>query len=315
MIYKVLKGFVLLIITLLFCCCEKSEVDPKTETLVFPIGRVSFESNSYKVMVINDSVYTHTPKIIADSNNGYWLEFSRDDLEEFQMLQIQFTRKKQDLVLFHEESNNTSRWVLPSYYIDSDNEEIKAKAIELTKSSTSDFMKARQIHAFVCSHIRFVSDLGHTYFHKASTTLDLKKGNCMNFSRLFVALCRAANVPARTVWGIVYGYGSGSRANYNYHHQWAEILDQDNNWRVTDLTMTKVFDINDIRYLDLIYAAEENDMVRDHHLKEIMLDKLKYYNGYPAAPSGIEYNNGVGFNIMSDNEPDSLKTGYTYQYW
>ena len=305
MVNKELNLFVLIIAIIFLTSCEKDEINQQTESLIFPIGRSSFESNSYSV-IVKDSVYT--PKVITDSNNGYWLEFSRNGLEEFQTVQIQFTRKKQDLALFSEPSNNVSKWLSSSYYIDSDNEVIKAKANELTKVLTSNLAKAKRIHRFVINHVNLNFDLRYTFYQKASTTLDLEEGNCMNYSRLFVALCRAANVPSRTIWGVVYGYGSGTVVNYNFHHQWAEILDDDNNWRVVDLTMTKAFDINDIRYLDLIYAAEENDMVRDHYLKEIMIGTIRYYNGYPAVPTGIE------FNLVSDNYPLSLTTEYVYAY-
>ena len=296
MINKELNLFVLILATAFLASCEKDEINQQTESLIFPIGRSSFESNSYSV-IINDSVYT--PKIISDSNNGYWLEFSRNDLEEFQSVQIQFTRKKQDLVLFSEPGNNLSRWLSSSYYIDSDNELIKAKAHELTQHLTSNFEKARRIYYFVIGHVKLNLDLKYPFYHKASTTLDLKEGTCMNFSRLFVALCRAANVPSRTIWGIIF---------YNYHHQWAEILDDENNWRVLDLTYTKTFDLNNIEYLDLIYAPEENNLVRDRHLKEIMIASLKYYNDYPTVLTSPD------FNFVSNNKPHSLTNEYVYEY-
>jgi hypothetical protein len=76
----------------------------------------------------------------------------------------------------------------------------------------------------------------------------------MNFSRLYVALCRASDIPARTVWGVVYGYNDDNI--YDYHHQWAEVMDESGYWHPCDFNYTTDFDLNDIRYLDLIYAAE-----------------------------------------------------------
>lgn len=304
MIRKELIFFVLAIAIQFLTGCEKNETDPQTEHLIFPIGRSSFQSNTYSV-TINGSAYS--PKVLTDSHDGYWLEFSRADLELFQTVQIQFTREKQDLNLFHEQSRNTSRWVSSSYYIDSDNELIKAKAAELTRDAASNVEKAKRIQRFVIGHLKLNFDVRYSFYHKASTTLEYKEGNCMNYSRLLVALCRAANIPSRTIWGVVYGYGPSTQLNYNFHHQWAEILDDDNNWRVLDLTMTQSFDLNNIQYLDLIYGAEENDMVRDNHLKEIMIP-IKNRNGYPVVSSDLD------FNLVSNNQPISLTTEYIYEH-
>lgn len=301
---KELNLFVLIIAFTSLISCEKDGFNQQTESLIFPIGRTSFESDSYRV-IINDSVYK--PKIITDSNNGYWLEFSRDELKEFQLVQIQFTRKKQDLVLFSEPGNNSSKWLSSSYYIDSDNELIKEKADELTRGLTSNFEKAKRIQQFVIGHVKLNIQFKYSYFQKASTTLDLKEGTCMNFARLFVALCRAGNVPSRTIVGVIFGYEPDR--NYNFGHEWAEILDDKNNWRVLDFTFTKSFDINNIKYLDLIYGPEENDFVLNHFSKEIMIASFQYYNGFPVTTTGR-----MGFNLVSDKIPLSLTTEYVYEY-
>ena len=44
--------------------------------------------------------------------------------------------------------------------------------------------------------------------------------------------------------------------NYVYnHHQWAESLNDSDYWHAADFGYTIDFDLNDIRYLDLIYAV------------------------------------------------------------
>ena len=157
-------------------------------------------------------------------------------------------------------------WISPSYYIDSDHEDLAVKAAELTEGLETRLEKAKEIHNYVYNHVAL-----KIYFdaslEKASRTDELGYGTCMNASRLFVALCRAAGVPARTVWGIVYAHED--TGDYDNHHQWAESLDDSGDWHAADFGYTIDFDLNDIRYLDLIYAAEENSIIRnrkDHHI-------------------------------------------------
>lgn len=146
-----------------------------------------------------------------------------------------------------------------------------------------------------------------SFLEKASKTYELGYGSCMNFSRLYIALCRAANIPARSVWGVVYGYNNDKI--YDYHHQWAEIVDESGCWHQCDFNYTTNFDLNDIRYLDLIYAAEENTIIQNQGLYTIMFNNLKYYNNYP-----VTLNARLGFMLVSDNRPNSMLVEYIYNY-
>ena len=95
---------------------------------------------------------------------------------------------------------------------------------------------------------------------------------------------------------------------YDYHHQWAEILDESGYWHPSDYNYTTSFNLNDLRYLDLIYAAEENTMIQNRGSYEIMFENLKYYNDYPVTLTA-----NLGFELISDNRPDSMTVKYKYQ--
>lgn len=197
-------------------------------------------------------------------------------------------------------------WISPSYYIDSDDENIVLKANELIKGLSASIEKAKAIQQFVINHLELNLYYKNFFLDKASKTYELGYATCVNFSRLYVALCRAANIPARSVYGVVYGFNNDNI--YDYHHQWAEILDESGYWHPLDFGYTTIFDLNDIRYLDLIYAAEENTIIMDRDLYDIMLD-LHYYNDYPMTWTG-----GFGFELKSDNRPDSMIVEYSYKY-
>lgn len=281
--------------------CEKNKVT-KTNFLLFPAGRSFIGSSEIKAYVAGSEI---NPDFIFDSCGGYWIRISRTDLPGSGQICIQYTRRREELALFHEISAVTHNWIASSFYIDCDNEEIQSKALELTNGYQSNIDKARRIQQFVISHLDF--NIYHdSFLEKASRTYELGYGTCMNFSRLFIALCRAANIPARSVWGIVYGYNDDNI--YDYHHQWAEILDEEGYWHPADLTYTTSFDLNDIRYLDLVYAAEENTIVKNRSSEEVILGDVSYFNDYPATLSGR-----LGFELIEDERPEYMILEFTYE--
>ena len=123
-------------------------------------------------------------------------------------------------------------------------------------------------------------------------------GTCVNYARLFVALCRAAHVPARTVWGIIYNNGV-----YDHHHEWAEFLDDDGYWHPLDLTFTTAFDLSDIRYLDLIYASEENPLYEKSRSERYSasMNQIIVFDTTDQAFDGR-----LGFTLVNDNFPYSF---------
>jgi hypothetical protein len=292
---------------LLLTTCKKQPVEPiaNPDFLIFPLGR-SFLSHNTVAIKTNDKVYSNN--FIFDSCGGYWLKLPTSELSDNEKIKITFTRKNGTLDLFSEAIAPKYDWTRPSYYIDSDNENIVLKAIELTKGLSTNVDKAKAIQQFMVNNV-VKNDYRDSFLDKASRTYDTRYGTCMNFSRLYVALCRAVKIPSRTVWGVVYGYNNDSI--YDYHHQWAEILDESGQWHPCDFTYTHNFDLNDIRYLDLIYAAEENSMIknRDQESSLVMFEYLKYFNDYPVTLTAR-----LGFQLRNDQRPDSMVVEYFYQY-
>jgi len=87
------------------------------------------------------------------------------------------------------------------------------------------------IHNWVASNIIYDYDayLKHDVdMVSASQTLETKKGLCRDFSFLFAALCRAAGLPAK----VVYGEASSGGSTWELH-AWNEVL-INNQWIAVD---------------------------------------------------------------------------------
>ena len=91
-------------------------------------------------------------------------------------------------------------YLLPQEGIDSEDSDIISKAKELTEDMPSDYKKAQAIFEFI--NINMTYDTSEAYANKGSVSaLKNMRGVCEEFATLFVAMCRAVNIPSRAVVG------------------------------------------------------------------------------------------------------------------
>ncbi|RJP83634.1 MAG: transglutaminase domain-containing protein [Desulfobacteraceae bacterium] len=115
------------------------------------------------------------------------------------------------------EKDNPQIFLKPETYIESDQPNLIQQANSLKKDGI--FETALNIHDWVAGHIEYTGyikkDRGALYaFHN-------KKGDCTEYMYLFVAFCRALEIPARGVCGYVCKENSILRpAEF---HNWAEF--------------------------------------------------------------------------------------------
>jgi hypothetical protein len=281
----------LLTFSLLVAC---GAPESASHSLLIPVGRSAvIRGNTFQVLIDTEP---YDPQVIYDNYGGYWIEIPYDLQEDSEIL-LRITTEDESAALYREESDDLQRWLSPSGLIDSDNPALTAEAEKLTVDSSSAIEKAQRIQRFVISHLKFINFTNH-FRYKASDTYEMGYGMCVNYARLFVALSRAANVPARTVWGIIYNNGA-----YDYHHEWAEFLDDDGYWHPLDFTFTTSFDLSDIRYLDLIYSSEENPLYEQSRSERYSanMSQIIIYDTTDRA-----YDGRLGFKLVEDNSPNSL---------
>lgn len=93
-------------------------------------------------------------------------------------------------------------YLYPSRYCQSDR--LQRFAFAEFGEMTQGYSRVQAIHDWVEHHVAFVSGTsdGNT---AACDTLLTRQGVCRDFAHLMIALCRAANIPARFATGIDYG--------------------------------------------------------------------------------------------------------------
>jgi transglutaminase-like putative cysteine protease len=115
----------------------------------------------------------------------------------------------------------------PQRYIEADHPSIVATAQR--HQTGNPMITARRLLEFVAAHMRY--DGYRRQARGALYALQAGKGDCTEYMYLFVALCRAAGIPARGVGGYI--CPTNMVLTPDGYHNWAEFYDQ-GVWRIAD---------------------------------------------------------------------------------
>lgn len=88
------------------------------------------------------------------------------------------------------------KYLLPSPFVESRDAKITGVANSLAKPSATPWEQVKAYYDFVHENVAYENGP----MKGAVAALDEGRGDCEEMTTLFVALCRAGNVPARTVW-------------------------------------------------------------------------------------------------------------------
>ena len=100
-------------------------------------------------------------------------------------------------------------------FLEVDHREIVALAERLADASRDPFQVAQRINAWVYDSVRKEVTIG---IPSALHVLHTRVGDCNEHTQLFVALARAAGIPARVAAGLAYVDGKF------YYHAWPEVM-------------------------------------------------------------------------------------------
>jgi len=118
-----------------------------------------------------------------------------------------------------------------SYFINSDDAEVKAHARRAVRTETDPWKKALRIEKWVHDHMHSTNDEALATADHVARTL---QGDCTEYAMLTAAMCRAEGVPSRTAIGLVYADAAEGPAMA--FHMWTEVWVQ-GQWLPVDATL------------------------------------------------------------------------------
>jgi transglutaminase-like putative cysteine protease len=173
--------------------------------------------------------------------------------------------------------------------------EVGKVALEATKGKTTIAEKARAIYGWVVENTARDPDVQGCGLGNVEVTLAKKSGKCADISSVFVALARAAGVPAREVFGLRLGKEAGVSDLTKGHHCWAEFYLPGYGWVPVDPA--------DVRKKML---ADKLDL---EHAKDIR----EYYFG-AVDPDRIVLGKGGRGHYLSPRQKDGPINYFMYPY-
>lgn len=138
-----------------------------------------------------------------------------------------------------------NKYLNPAKYWESDNQIIKTKLSEILGNdpSNNNLDKARLIHRWVANNLKYnpqrLTDSDIERLGAVTALTNPSSAVCMEFTDLFIALARAAGIPARELDGFAYTSNNKLRPSSltkDILHAWPEIWDDKRGWIMIDPT-------------------------------------------------------------------------------
>ena len=182
----------------------------------------------------------------SGSPEDYFPEDARQSLtsqseDSLLIIQTQPFAAENSLTLPIPENAELEPFLLPTEYIQSDDKALVRRAYLIVAREKNAWLASKKLAKWVSENLTETYDVA---FATAKEALDLKRGDCTEHAVLFVALARAAGIPAKVCSGLAYT----SLGNFQYH-AWAEVyvgqwvaIDPIYNQTEVDATHLKIFE-------------------------------------------------------------------------
>ena len=123
-------------------------------------------------------------------------------------------------VSYDTESELYKTYTSPQRGIESDDPALRELAQQIVAGETNTYKRVLRLQAWVQQNVQY-PDLGATYPDDALLCIDKGVGDCAGQSKVFVALCRALGIPARTVSGLLpFARGTGPLEQFGPRAAW-----------------------------------------------------------------------------------------------
>lgn len=175
--------------------------------------------------LFDENEYHSVEKYQDDKGSGYGLRLKARKLaKDFKAPALPMAELPEDV----------SRFLKATAACESEDADLAKEAKRLAGKETDSRVVANKVMRWVYSYLE--KESGATGAASAKTAYKEKKGDCTEHAALFVAVARAAGLPARCVGGIVYLTSEG--VGIFGYHAWAEVwLGQ---WVPVDATVNEL---------------------------------------------------------------------------
>ena len=166
--------------------------------------------------------YSPKPSRIFDENGNRYAEFVfvKPDKQTRVEINIKAELLRYDLLVArekdkkdHSEGPRLKDFLKQEKHIEKDYPEIQQIAKSMEGRTEVDIV--RNMYNYVIDNMEYTGRRGKDW--GAVKALQQKKGDCSEYSDLFVAICRAKNIPARVVTGYI------TEPTLTAKHAWAEV--------------------------------------------------------------------------------------------
>ena len=167
------------------------------------------------------------------------------------------------------EEKNLQKYLEETPEIQSDNPEIKKKALEIVGGESDSLSKTLKINKWVYDYL----DKKPVDTFSAVDALKSKEGECQSHSNLFAALSRASGIPTKIVAGIVYS------EDYNgfLYHAWPEVYigltGSSGEWLTLDPTLGE--DEVDATHIKLVEGGWEEQLKLLHYIGKVGIEIIE----------------------------------------
>ena len=183
----------------------------------------------------------------------------RQKVEKLSDYAFRITLLNEDLslpALKKEKKDKIQKALQSNTSVPSDNPKIVALSKEITKNGKDNLEKSFQIMNWIKDNIKWTYDSNTDVLQ----TLETRKGDCTERASLFVALARAAGIPAEGAGGFVFTVDSISG------HQWVKIY-ENNRWIEIDPST--------VDFITATYLRDET-LIFPENVKKVKINKVKY---------------------------------------
>lgn len=208
---------------------------------------------------VNSLTFSHPPDTVYSRNGNRYADFTfRGSIPESLYITLNLTLFRPDLYTLRANSEmrifadsaELKRYLSPERYIECADTAIVNQAHRLQGQSRVQTLE--NIFKFVNGHIKYAK-VGDGRPNGALSVLRSQKGVYSDFSYLMVALCRAASIAAKPIFGIITKY------SVNPLHQWVEAYVDEIGWVAFEPTWAySGFDMTDLKYIYMCQGQNFN---------------------------------------------------------